>query len=269
VFREGRLSEKLQQPSEADSVECHLQEVGMGTLICRAAAHGDKTTNEVTPDICFNCDAGKVYRETGCDAISPRIRFFPYSGGVMPRLTGLFCRLRKRDTTLEECLACELVPAETTKLILTKARGLFQAEEFYSAYQDIEASRKALRDGNFENAVTRATSCVESVMRAIHEALGTDLPSKKQLSDLWKSTRALLSFEDMAESETFPMLLNALSGVMNHLGGMRNTLSDAHGKGSSRPDVSAGIAELAINVASTLSTMIIRRFRQVEGAQDE
>lgn len=240
----------------------------MGTLICRAAGRGDNTTNEVTPAICYNCDAGKVYRKLGCDAISPRLRFFPYSGGVVPRQLGLFCRIRKRDTTLEECLACDLVPAETTKQILTEARGLFQAEEFYSAYQDIEASRKALRDGNFENAVTRATSCVESVMRAIHEKLGTELPSKKQLSDLWKSTRALLSFEDMVESETLPMLLNALSGVMNHLGGMRNTLSDAHGKGSSRPDVSAGIAELALNVASALSTIIIRRFKQVGGGQD-
>ena len=240
----------------------------MGTLICRAAGHGDKTTNEVTPAICFNCDAGRIYRELGCDAVTPRLRFLPYSGGVMPRLLGLFCRIRKRHTTLEECLGCELVPAETTKQIVTVARGLFQAEEFYSAYQDIEASRRALRDGNFENAVTRATSCVESVMRVVHEELGTELPSKKQLSDLWKSTRAVLGFEDMVESETLPMLLNALSGVMKHLGGVRNTLSDAHGKGSSRPDVSAGIAELALNVASTLSTMIIRRFRQLECGQD-
>lgn len=262
------MSGELRQPSETDSIECHLQEVGMGTLICRAAGHGDKTTNEVAPDICFNCDAGKVFRETGCDAISPRIRFFPYSGGVMPRLTGLFCRLRKRDTSLEECLTCELVPAETTKQILTEARGLFQAEELYSAYQDIEASRKALRDGNFENALTRAASCVESVMRAVHERLQVPLPSKRQLSDLWKSTRSILGFDDVVESDSLPALLNGLAGVVTHLGGMRNALSDAHGKGSSRPDVSAGIAELAINVASTLSTMIIRRFRQVEGGQD-
>jgi hypothetical protein len=261
------LANELREPSETDSIECHFQEFGMGTLICRAAGHGDKTTNKVTPAICFNCDAGRVHREVGCEAISPRLMFFPYSGGVLPRLLGLFCQIRRRDTALEECLGCELVPAETTKRVLSAARGLFQAEEFYSAYQDIEASRKALRDGNFENAVTRATSCLESVMRAIHERLSTELPSNKQLSDLWKSTRALLRFDEMVESQTLPMLLNALSGVMIHLGGMRNTLSDAHGKGSSRPDVSAGIAELALNVASTLGTIIIRRYRQLEGGQ--
>ena len=108
------MNSELQQPTKTDSIECHLQEVGMGTLICRAASHGDKTTNEVNPTICFNCPAGKVYRESGCDAVLPRLKFFPYGGGVMHRFEGLFCRIRKRDTTLEECEACELVPAEST-----------------------------------------------------------------------------------------------------------------------------------------------------------
>ncbi len=261
------MSKELKQPTEDENIDCHLQEVGMGTLICRAARHGDKTTNEVDPTICFNCPAGKVYRESGCDAVLPRLRFFPIGGGVMPDFEGLFCRIRERDTTLEECEVCELVPAETTKRIVTEARGLFQAKSFYSAYQDIEASRKALRDGNFESAVTRGVSCLESVMRAAHERLAEPLPGKKQLTDLWKSTRRILRFEELDETESVSTLLNSLSGVMGHLGGMRNALGDAHGKGTTRPDVPASIAELALNVASTIGTMIIRRLNQLEDSE--
>lgn len=42
------MPNQLKEPKENDNVECHLQQVGMGTLICRAARQtGDKTTNEV------------------------------------------------------------------------------------------------------------------------------------------------------------------------------------------------------------------------------
>ena len=58
--------------------------------------------------------------------------------------------------------------------------------------------------------------------------------------------------------------MNALSGVVTHLGALRNALGDAHGKGIFSPDVSENIAELAINTASTISTAIIRRFNQTK-----
>ena len=262
------MAEALEEPTENDSIECHLQKVGMGTLICGAARPRDKTTNEVYPTICFNCPAGKVFREVGCDAVLPHLSFLPSFRGVTPNFGPLFCRIRKRYTTLEECRACELVPAETTKRIITTARGLFQSDAFYSAYQDIEGARKALRDGNFENVVTRSVSCLESVMHVTHEKLSEPLPNKKQLTDLWKSTRSILDFESLDESGLTLALLNSLSGVMTHLGGVRNALSDAHGKGTTKADVSASIAELALNIASTMGTMIVRRFNQVVSEKD-
>lgn len=52
---------QIEVPSDTDDIGCHLQQVGMGSLICRAARQtGDKSTNEVNPTICFNCEAGKV-----------------------------------------------------------------------------------------------------------------------------------------------------------------------------------------------------------------
>ena len=36
------------EPKDTDNIDCHLQQIGMGTLTCSAARQtGDKTTNEV------------------------------------------------------------------------------------------------------------------------------------------------------------------------------------------------------------------------------
>ncbi len=62
------MSNKFPEPKGNDSIDCHLQQVGMGSLICSAARQtGDKTTNEVDLTNCFNCPAGKIFREPeGC-----------------------------------------------------------------------------------------------------------------------------------------------------------------------------------------------------------
>jgi len=104
-------------------------------------------------------------------------------------------------------------------------------------------------------------------MRICHEKLGKSLPKDKQITDYWKSTRKILNFNIFDQSSTTLTLMNSLTGVINHLGGMRNTLGDAHGKGIFPPAVSESFAELAINTASTLSTLVIRRFNQVNGVK--
>jgi len=259
------MSNQLQEPKENDNIDCHLQQVGMGTLICRAARQiGDKTTNEVNPTICFNCPAGKIFREVGCDAVLPKIQIYPFIGGASSDVETLFCKIRKRETTLDFCRTCGLVSAETTRRIVSTTRGLFEVQGFYSAYKDLEKARESIRDGNFENAVTRSIACLESTMRICHEKLGKPLPSKKQVTDLWKSTRTILHFDELDSSGAALTLTNALTGVIIHLGGLRNTLGDAHGKGIFAPVVSENIAELAINTASTLSTVIIRCFNQIK-----
>lgn len=177
-------------------------------------------------------------------------------------ITSLFCKIRKRETTFDYCKSCGLVTAETTRQIVSAARGLFEAQGFYSAYKDIEKAREAIRDGNFESAITRGISCLESVMRTCHDKLDCPLPDKKQVSDLWKSTRAILNFDNSDDSKSIITLLNALGGVVTHLGNLRNTVGDAHGRGVIPPSVTESMAELAINVSATISTAIIRQFNK-------
>lgn len=261
------MAKEMKEPSEKDDISCHLQDIGMGTLICRAAKQtGEHSTNEVNETICFNCPVGKVYREVGCDAITPNIRIYHFNTF---HINSLFCKIRKRTTDIDYCKKCNLPVAETTRQLVSTARGLFEKHGFYSAYQDIEKARKSIRDGDPEGAVTSSISCLESTIRICHGELKKPLPKKKQLSDLWKSARLILKFDKIDPTGATETLLNSLSGVVAHLGGLRNVLSDAHGKDKIPPGVSETIAELAINVASSLSTAIIRRFNQIRGDKNE
>ena len=261
------MTEEQKEPLEEDDIACHLQDIGMGTLICRAAKQtGERSTNAVSAAICHECPVGKVYREIGCDAISPSIKIWDHDAY---HVNSLLCKIRRRNTTLEYCRTCQLPVAETTRQIVTATRGLFEKFGFHSAFQDLEKARTAFRDGNFENAVTRSISCLESTMRICHDEHKKPLPEKKQLSDLWKSTRELLGFDKIDGGGELLRVLNSLSGLSTNLGGLRNVLGDAHGKGKYPPQTSAYIAELAINVASCLATTIIRRFLQLQGDSNE
>lgn len=259
--------EERHLPSETDDISCHLQQVGMGTLICRGAKQtGDKTTNEVTAAICFNCEAGKIFREVGCDAALPKIKIRPYIGDAHVDVESLLCRMRKRDTTLEYCRTCNLANAETTREVVSTARGLFAARGLHDAYKDLEKARERMRDGDFTAAITSSISSLESVLRECHHRLGEPLPDAKQLTDLWKSARNLLRFEEVDGSGRTATVLNALAGVVTHLGALRNTLGDAHGRDSRSPAASEVIAELALNTAATIATAAARRMNQLTGA---
>ena len=178
---------ELVEPAEDDSIDCHLQQVGMGSLICRAAQQtGQKnTTNEVTPAVCFNCAVGKIFREVGCDAPLPKITIHTWGRGHLNvEIDGIFCKIRRRHTDLEYCRTCALATAESTRQIVTSTRGLFQSHGFYSAHQDLEKARLAIQDGEFERSITHSIACLESTCRTIHEELGEELPKKKGLTDL-------------------------------------------------------------------------------------
>ena len=157
---------KLEMPTENDNIDCHLQCIGMGTLICRAARQeGSGTTNEVNPAICFNCPAGRIYREVGCDAVFPKM--YIIHSRAPPQVETLFCNIRKRSTTLDFCRTCGLKVAETTREIVSTAKTLFEAKGFYSAYQDIEEARKAIdRDQRLDCVVpdtSQARQCGSSL----------------------------------------------------------------------------------------------------------
>lgn len=154
--------------------------------------------------------------------------------------------------------------ADTTKNIIKYTQSVFQANNFDSAYDDLEKARKSLRDRNFESTVSRSITSLESTMRICHDKLGEPLPNKKQITNPWKSTRDILYFLELDSSGVTSNLISSLTGIMIHLGGLRNELSDVHRKGVLKIDVSENIAGFALNTSATLSTFIIRRYNQIK-----
>lgn len=111
---------RMPEPTENDNTYCYLQQDDTGSLICRAAqGHTDK----VNRNICFNCDAGKICRETGCNEVFPEnLRIIKVQAGAcfgaVPKhgqlttgyylsIKSLFCRRYKRETTLDFCRTCD------------------------------------------------------------------------------------------------------------------------------------------------------------------
>jgi hypothetical protein len=206
----------ISDPNEEDSIDCHFQQIGIGSLICRAAQQTgrENITNRATPAICHSCLVGKIYREVGCDAPSSAvtIRYFQNNTPDVT-LSNIFCNIRRRYTSLEYCQTCSLVTAESTREIITNARGLFTNMKFYSAYQDIEKARLAIRDGKFARSITHSLSCLESTMRTIHDELDCKLPDDKSVSGLWKSTRRILQLSSCNTEDVITPLLKRLIEV--------------------------------------------------------
>ncbi|CVK32467.1 abortive infection family protein [Methanoculleus bourgensis] len=257
------MSEYFEPPGDDADIACPFQVIGMGSLICRAANLTQKNaTNKTSPEICYNCDAGKIYREVGCDAFTAELHILSLNASYY-NVWRIFCTKRKRETTLDYCRGCNLVTAATTKELVNSAKDLFQTGDYYSAYKDLEKARICLRDGDYEGTITSSLSCLESVMRTSLEKMGEDLPNKLDVTGLWKSLRNSLLLTEIDPSGCSEKLIGTLAGAVGHLGGLRNNLSDAHGKGTTPPDVSFCIAELAINSAATIATLIVRRSDQI------
>jgi HEPN domain-containing protein len=254
----------MSELTDKDNIECHLQSIGMGTLICKAATQtGDHTTNEVSPETCFGCDAGKIYRELGCDAILPHIRIHSFYQGQQISIDQLLCKIKKRFTSYDQCKGCNLRAAETTKDILAQVKGIFTENEFYSSYKEIEKARTSIRDGKFDTAITNSISSVESTMRIIHEKSSIELPNNKVITELYKSTRQILKLDEIDKEKVVAQLINTMAGLISSFGNLRNALSDAHGRGNISNEVQEYIAELALNTSATLSTFFVRRFNEI------
>ena len=181
----------------------------------------------------------------------------------MQSIESLFCKLRKRNTTIEYCENCTLKVAHTTKAIILNIRDIFEKEEFYSAFSDLDKAKIAMRDGNNELAITYSITMLESTMRIIHERTNSPLPTKAALTDLYKSTRIILKLSEIDTEETTATLANSIAGTITSLGHARNSLSVSHGKGVTPLQVNGYTAELILNSCSTLATFFVRRYIQI------
>ena len=263
-------------PEDAN-IDCLYQRTSTGYLKCRAAdlSVGKDATDEVTEDICHKCDAGKIYREIGCKEFWPKTRIFGLrSIGGVPHfhftIERIFCNRRKRETNYEYCKTCALVTSPQTERVYKEALTLFDSSGFDSTKSILENARKELiANGNPEGCITSSVSSLESTLKLILDKLGKPYPKKEQLTQLWSSVKAELKLGDEISTPLIQQVMGSLTGGVSGLAGIRNALSDAHGKGEISPDVFESYAELSMNLSASISTFLIRRFKEIKKVQEE
>jgi predicted nucleotide-binding protein len=101
-------------PDDVD-ISCCFQQASRGIIRCLAAKENERSkTDRVTPEVCCNCDAGKIYRDVRCDQFTPDINVIPIlthdSVGyeALATVFGINCGEKLRQTKLEDCHKCDL-----------------------------------------------------------------------------------------------------------------------------------------------------------------
>jgi hypothetical protein len=249
------------------NIDCQYQRQGVGSLVGRAADTSwfKSSTNEPNEEICRDCEIGKIFRELGCEKISGKKVIGEIRSLVGHRQqhvveTKLYCNLRRRPTSYNYCLSCTYVGNKFTKPILKKTLDFFEQLGFESARNALEKAQERLIKGDEENAITNAISALESVFKTILDFYKAPYPQKEQVTTLWKAARESLHLGDEIASEHLKKIMGNLTGGIEALGGMRNDLSDAHGKGLISNEVYDSYAELAVNLSATISLFVIRRY---------
>ncbi len=109
-----------------------------------------------------------------------------------------------------------------------------------------------------EGAITAARTLLESVCKHILDEMEEVYCDKSDLKTLYNQAAKLLNLSPSQHTEqTFKQILSGCYSVVEGLGSLRNSLSDAHGKGKVGVKPLPRHAELAVNLAGTMATFLV------------
>jgi hypothetical protein len=113
-------------------------------------------------------------------------------------------------------------------------------------------------DSKPETAIRAARTNLESVCKHICDERGQEYQKDDDLQRLYKATaQALMLGPDQHTEQVIKQILSGMNTTVNGMAGLRNALSDAHGKGKKAARPRSRHARLAVNVGFSLSTFLI------------
>lgn len=125
------------------------------------------------------------------------------------------------------------------------------------------AWKKALerRNGDPDGAVTAARTMLESVCKHILESQSIAYNDTGDLQSLYTATaKSLRLAPTNTMDQTLRQILSGCFTVVNGMSSLRNSSSDAHGKGLAGNVAERRHAELAVNMAGAISTFLISTY---------
>lgn len=112
-----------------------------------------------------------------------------------------------------------------------------------------------------EGAVTLARTILESTCKYIADQENINYTENTDLSVLYKDVSKKLNLSpDQHNEEIFKQILGGCSGIINGLGTLRNRLGDAHGRSIKNVKPLPRHAELAVNLAGSMSIFLIETY---------
>jgi hypothetical protein len=126
------------------------------------------------------------------------------------------------------------------------------------------------RDIDPEGAITVARTLLEEVCKHILDELKVTYSPKDDLPDLYHATSAALNLAPSQHSEkTFKQILGGATSVVQGLGSLRNSLSDAHGQGKDGVKPLPRHAELAVNLSGAMASFLVATYQTRIAGQPE
>jgi hypothetical protein len=138
----------------------------------------------------------------------------------------------------------------------------FDPENVHAAWQ------KALdrRAADPEGAITAARTLLESVCKHILDTEGVAYAADADLPKLWALASEQLNLAPQQHQEgVFKAILGNCQSIVNNLGAIRNKIGDAHGQGRRPVKPKPRHAELAVNLAGTMSAFLVATWQETKG----
>jgi abortive infection Abi-like protein len=137
----------------------------------------------------------------------------------------------------------------------------FNPEHVHAAWQ------KALdrRIADPEGAITAARTLIETVCKHILDDAEADYPGDADLPKLWALAAEHLNLAPSQHEEVvFRAILGNCQAVVNNIAAIRNRVGDAHGQGRRPVRPKPRHAELAVNLAGTMTSFLIATWKDRE-----
>jgi hypothetical protein len=109
-----------------------------------------------------------------------------------------------------------------------------------------------------EGAITSARALLETVCKHILDDLVVEYDDTAELPKLYRATSEALNIAPSQHSEAvFKQILGGCTSVVEGLGSLRNRLGDAHGGGRAKIRPAARHAQLAVNLAGSMTSFLV------------
>ena len=109
-----------------------------------------------------------------------------------------------------------------------------------------------------EGAITSARALLETVCKHILDDLKVEYEDAADMPKLYRLTSEALKIAPSQHSEAvFKQILGGCTSVVEGLGALRNRLGDAHGGGRARVRPAPRHAQLAVNLAGSMTSFLV------------